>query len=101
MQASRRKNFQPSALLVPRVIGVDGVECVRAADQLDHAHGRIIGDGLGVGVRAGHADGKHIVIVAEGHYFVVNGIRHCDGQVGGVACVGCDRLFTAIIRFAT
>ena len=83
LQASRRKNFQPSALLVPGVIGVGGVECVRAADQLDHAHGRIIGDGLRVRVRADHARGKHVGIICEVDDLAI-GVFHGDRQVSGI-----------------
>ena len=91
LQASRRKNFQPSALLVPGVIGVGGVECVRAAHQLNHAHGRIIGDGLRVRVRAGHARGKHVGIICEVDDLAI-GIHHRGGQVGGVVGEISDRL---------
>ena len=92
LQASCRKNFQPSALLVPGIVGVDGVEYVRAAHQLDHAHGGIVGDALGVGARSIDAHGQHVVIVIESHDFVVNGILHRLGQVRQVVGKTGDKL---------
>ena len=73
--------LQASAVGVPVVVGEDRVDLVRAANQLDHPIGGIVGDGLGIGVRAVHADGEHVVVVLEVHDFAI-GIGHRDRQVG-------------------
>ncbi len=47
-----RDVLQASVVHVPVVVGEYRVDLVRAANQLDHPIGGIVGDGLGVGVRA-------------------------------------------------
>lgn len=79
-----RDVLQASVVHVPVVVREHGVNLVRAANHLDHTIGGIVGDGLGISIRARNADGEHVVIVPEGHDFAI-GICHRDGQIGEVA----------------